>query len=53
LASLVLSTLFVAFSKSWKGERFFGLSLLTSEGIYLLCILFCTGFRMDVQMNLL
>lgn len=53
LASLVLSTLFVAFSKSWKGERFFGLSLLTSEGVYLLCILFCLGFRTGGLLNLL
>ncbi|MCB9471495.1 MAG: hypothetical protein H6677_24685 [Candidatus Obscuribacterales bacterium] len=53
LASLVLSILFVVFSKSWKRERFFGLSLLTSEGVYLMFLLFSLGMRMDVQMNLL
>ena len=53
LASIALSILFVVFSKSWKRERFFGLSLLTAEGIFLLSLLASAGVQMGNFLTLI
>lgn len=46
MSSLALSALYVVFSKRWKGERYFGLSLLTAECTYLACLLFMLSLEM-------